>query len=94
MSTLTREVGNGGRQHRGSGHGDPPGPRPACPSAGWGGSDRTPLSLVWGYRLETTVLEKAAERKIIFVQNCLYFACSATVDTVSLLITITAQFLL
>lgn len=59
---LTREVGIGARRHRGSGHGDPPGPRPACPSVGWGGSDRTHPSPVWGYTLEITALEKATER--------------------------------
>lgn len=79
MFALTHEVGTGGRRHRGSGHGDPPGPRPACPSADWGGSDRTPPSLVWDYTPETTALEEAAERQIMEVQSCLYFACSGTV---------------
>ena len=63
MFALTREVGTEGHLHRGSGHGDPPGPRPACPSAGWGGSDRTPLSLVWDYTLETTALGEAELNK-------------------------------
>lgn len=62
--SLTHEVGTGGRRRKDSGHGDPPGPRPACPSAGWGGSGRTPPSLVWDCTLETTALEEAAERKI------------------------------
>lgn len=62
MFALTREVGTGGHLHRGSGLGDPPGPRPAYPSTGWGGSDRDHPSPVWGYTLEITALEKAAEK--------------------------------
>lgn len=60
---LTHEVGIGGSRHTGSGHGDPPGPRPAYPLTGWGGLDKTPLSQVWGYTPEITVLEEAAEGK-------------------------------
>lgn len=58
LFALTCEIGTGGRRHRGSGRGDPPGPRPACPPAGWGGSDRTPPSPVWDYKLETTALRR------------------------------------
>ena len=60
---LTHEVDSGGSQHRDSGHGDLPGPRLAYPSTGWGDSDRPLPSLVWGYTLEITALEKAAGRK-------------------------------
>lgn len=70
MFALTLEVGIEGSQHTGSGPGAPPGPRPAYPSAGWGGSDRTPPSLVWGYTLEIIALKErkeAAERKVIFI---------------------------
>lgn len=69
MLALTREVCTEGHQHRDSGHGDPPDPRPACPSAGWGGSSRTPPSPVWDYTLETTALEEPAERQTTEVQN-------------------------
>ncbi len=62
LFALTLEVGTGGCQHRDSGHGDPPGPKPACPSVGWGGSNRTLPSLVWDCTLGTTALEVAAER--------------------------------
>lgn len=57
LFALTREVGRGCHQHRGSGHGDPLGPMPTCPSVGWGGSGRIPPYLVWGYILETAALE-------------------------------------
>lgn len=83
MFALTHEVGTGGRQHMGSGRGDPPGPRPACPSAGLGGSRRTPPSLVWDYTLETAALEGAAEEK----KKSPFLLCkSATVATLLLLI--------
>lgn len=64
MFGLTHEAGTEGHQHRGSGHGDPPGPRLAYPSAGWGGLDRTPPCPVWGYILETKALMEAAVKKI------------------------------
>lgn len=57
LFALTREVGTACHQHRGSGHGDPPGPTPTCPSAGLGGSSRIPPYLVLGYILETAALE-------------------------------------
>lgn len=57
LLALTREVGTASHQHRGSGHGAPPGPTPTCPSVGLGGSSRVPPYLVWGYILETAALE-------------------------------------
>lgn len=55
---FTHEVDTVGPRHRDSGPGDRPDPRPACPSADWGGSCRTPPSQVWGYTLGTAALRK------------------------------------
>lgn len=59
---FTHEVDTVGRRHRGSGPGVRPDPRPAYPSAGWGGSNRTPPSQVWGYTLGTAVLSRNKPR--------------------------------
>lgn len=55
---FTHEVDTVGRRHRDSGPADRPDPRQACPSADWGGSDRTRPYQVWGCTLGTAALSK------------------------------------
>lgn len=55
---FTHEVDTAGRRHRDNGPVDRPDPRQACPSADWGGSDRTPPYQVWGCTLGTAALSK------------------------------------
>lgn len=55
---FTHEVDTVGHRHRDSGPVGRPGPRQACPSADWGGSDRTPPYQVWDYTLGTAALSK------------------------------------
>lgn len=59
---FTHEVDTVGHQHKDSGPGDRPDPRLACPSADWGGSDRTPPFQVWGYTLGTATLGKKRKK--------------------------------